>query len=221
MTAFPTTPLPAPAAAPTPPATLLGRVTSRVYVPKGVLPMLIFALIGGALPLLSFYVDFEESDLVKGLTIATAAVVPALVVLANTCQAWSNIILFFHTGIEVKVIDVALTYAMGTDVDPTGSILAYVGATIIIVHLLPFYLLDNSWFLMLLAYAGVVVNSALCVFIASDLLLLVAFSCLVFLITVLNVIASGCNCPSLLGQIRLAFSSGKWITCVPYASVVS
>lgn len=212
------TPLPAPANAPAP--GLVERAQSMVFVAKGFLPMLVYMLLAGTVPLLFFYTTIDTTtDMQRAFIIGMSALGSLLIVAANVCNSWFNITLAFHTAIEVKVVDAALALAMADGTSTAGVTWAWVAAAVIVLHLIPFFVLDHSRLLALLAFVGVPVNVAAALYLLVDHLLLIGLSANVFLLMVLQTLASDCNCPSLLGQFRIALGSGKWLTCERYVPV--
>ena len=199
----------------------------RVGTFKGFLLTFAYAALALLVPLLWYYIDFDTTDNVtRGVTIGLSAVATGLVVYADDCIVWYNMALFFHTGLEVYLIDVAFDYAHEAGRTDAEMGLALAGAITLIVHLVPFYLLDSKWLLTLLASAGVVVNTAVFVFLdttrkaSADLvdttLLLYVGSSVALLISTLLVVGHNCMKPSMLTLLRYALMEGSCITCAPY-----
>jgi hypothetical protein len=156
--------------------------------------------------------DFTD-DTVQGLLIGGSALAGLVVVLANDCCCWYNMMLFFHIGIETKVIDSAFSYYGRDSTDATGQALSLTAAIVIILHLVPFLLSDRIMFLSLLAYVGVVVNVATVVFVNTDLLFIVFSSSLVLLSTTM-LIGGICEIrTSLLSLIMDSINKKMCITC--------
>ena len=109
----------------------------------------------------------------RGVTIGAAALAATIMLIANCCCCWYNMRLFFHTALEVKVIDTAITFARAPTTSDADMVWAIVGAAIVIVHLV----FPSSWstasLLTTLAYAGVIVNAAILVHLDPSRLLLV------------------------------------------------
>ena len=99
---------------------------------------------------------------------------------------------------------------------PTGLALAYSAAVVIILHLLPFFLIDHDGLLTLLAFAGVVVNASALAFVDPTMVLLAAFSATVLLACVLLIACIDCVRTSMLSQLKQACTQGTWLLCVPY-----
>lgn len=189
----------------------------RMSVFKGFLPLFVYSGLAVALSTTVLFGDIDFSDNVsRGLTIGAAAGSATAVILANNCATWYNLVLFFHIGIESKVIETAFTYAMADGTSTEGMALAYTAGAVIIVHLLPFLLIDHTGLLILLAYAGVVVNASLLVFVDTTYLMLVVLSSLALLVMTLLILASKCHKPSMLNQFRCAMRDKTWLTCEPY-----
>lgn len=181
---------------------------------KGFLPLLLFSCMAAAVPATALYINLDFSDaLTCGLIAGASGVLATGVVLANHCATWYNMVLFFHTAVEVRVLDVVITYALAEDTGMTAVALAWTGASIVIVHLLPFFVLDMPRLLILLAWAGVIVNTSLVVYIDATLLVLTLSSALAFLLVTLFTFGSECAQPSLASQLRDAINGGKLISC--------
>lgn len=203
-----------PITAPTAPA----RKPMSMSVPGGFLPVLTYASFALVLPVLWFYASYDvTSDAFKGVTIGLASAAALLVVIANDCCCWYNMVLFFHIGLEVKVLDVTITFARAASTSDTDMGLAIAATTVVVVHLLPFLLSDRFMLLALLAFAGVVVNACtLALLVEPVLLLLVGASSLVLLAATL-IVAGVCGIKtSLLGHLRDAVAKGEFIACKTY-----
>ena len=131
----------------------------RMSVVKGFIPLLLMSVTFVSVPIIFYYgdLDFTETNVRAGV-ITAAALLGFIVTIANDCCSWFNIMLFFHIGMEVKVVDNLLDFA-----DTAGGkdeTLAMAAACVIIVHLIPFLLIDNTAFLSILAFIGIVTNTA-------------------------------------------------------------
>ena len=124
---------------------------------------------------INLYGDYDYTTRIRAATIGLSAFAGAAVVYANSACAWFNI-MPFHTAIEVRVVDVALTFAYDASAS-NDMAFAIAGAVTVIVHLIPFFLLDRAH-LLAFAYAGVIVNTALVVYLDSSLLLITTASAL-------------------------------------------
>ena len=160
-------------------------------VPRGLVPTLTYSLFALAIPILCLFTtpDYTKNE-VLGVTIGVSALAGIVVILANDCCCWYNMMLFFHIGVEAKVVDIALSYVdaeQGSGDTDHNPALAITAAVILIVHLIPFLFTDRIAPLILLAYVGVVVNTATVVYISPDYLLLVAASSLALLSTTMIV----------------------------------
>lgn len=193
-------------------ATALPSMACKCPIPRGFLPTLVYSSLAAIVPLLWFYMTYDYTDtMVQGGVIALAAVAGLVVVLANDCCCWYNMALFFHAGVEVKVIDTALAFSYSaTGADKTWSMVA---AITIIVHLVPFLVTDRTLLLSFLAYAGVVVNACTLVYLDSSLLLLVGASSLSLLSSTM-VIGGICEIrTSMLSLLQDAIKNRMFITC--------
>ena len=166
---------------PTAVATTPVAKVSPLSVPKGFLPLFFYAAAFLLAPVLYDYVDYTWTDSMTRVGLITVSAVYALfVVFANDCAAWFNMVLFFHIGLEVKVLEVLMDFARVSTTTDGDEILAWTGFAVIIIHLIPFLLVDNTMVLTLFAFAGVMVNAAVLVYLtdaSTDLrLLLTGFS---------------------------------------------
>lgn len=93
----------------------------------------------------------------RAMTLVFAVVGAGMVVLAPI-QALQQALLGFHVGVEAYVVERALRYAGDAGHKDHDRALAAVGAAVVIAHLIPFFLVDRRTLLMVLAFAGVVVN---------------------------------------------------------------
>ena len=186
-------------------------------VPKGLIPTILYSLFFISFPLLSHFtsIDFGDTE-VRVAVIASSFVASVIILLANDCVAWFNMALFFHLGIEITVIDTLVDYIDAPTTNDTGTALAWVAVAVIAIHLLPFFTMDHSSLLTLLASAGVVVNTSALVFVEPSMLLLTAFSAAVLLACVLLIACIECVRTSLLSQLRQACTEGTWIVCSNY-----
>jgi hypothetical protein len=205
--------LPAPANAPSAPVGL----QCGLAVPRGLLPVLLYSGFAFALPFLSLYGDIDyASDGNKAGAIAVAAVAALAVGYANCCRCWFNMMLFFHLALEVRVVDLALSFAYADGTSATDASLAVVAAVVVIAHLVPFLLVDRVLPLSVLAGAGVVVNAAAVVYLDASLLLLVGASSVALLALTL-VVGGVCEVrTSLLTLLLDAVRSGDCIKCGRY-----
>lgn len=184
-------------------------------VPRGFVPTLTYSLYALAIPILWFFVDPPDytDNAIIGVTIGVSALTAFVVTLANDCCCWYNMMLFFHIGIESKVVDTALAYATAGTTSDHATALAITGVSVIILHLVPFLLLDSTMIMSLLAFAGVVVNTAVVVYTDSSLLLLVLASSSALLASTM-IIGGVCEIrTSMLSLIKDAVSRRMCLTC--------
>jgi len=183
-------------------------------VPRGLVPTLAYSLFAFLAPFLFLYMNYDfTTDAAKGVTIGLSAIAALVMVLANDCCCWYNMMLAFHTALEIKVIDTTLTFAYASGTSDGGMALAIVGAIIVIVHLIPFYVSDRLMLLGVLAFAGVIVNATILVCLDSSMLLLVGASSLA-LLAITMIISGVCEIrTSLLSLIRESVIAKKCITC--------
>ena len=184
-------------------------------MPQGFLMTLLYFAGALAVPLLFFYADVDYADArTPPLVIALSAIYALIVVFSGSVSSLYNIQLGFYTGIEVKVVDLALTFAQATG-DQAHMVLAIVGASVVVIHLLPFFLIDHAGLLTTLATAGVVVNTAIVSYLDPAMILFVFGAAATFLITTLCVVSFGCHSPSLLRALRTAIAENKCLACEP------
>lgn len=182
------------------------------YMPRGLLPILLYGAFAAAVPTLYLYADPDYTkDEVKIASIVASGVAALILITANCCCCWYNIMLFFHTALEVWVIDQTVTFANAATTSDRDMALAIAAAIVIGVHLLPFFLIDNVMLLGLLAMAGMVVNTAVLVYIPGQTAnLLLVFGSASALLAMTMVIGGVCQTrTSLLGMIR----ERKFLTC--------
>ena len=157
-------------------------------------------------------IDYSD-DMVRGVVIGLSVIAALALVYANDCCAWYNMLLFFHIGIEAKVVDVVFTEAFKDDTTDLAAGLYIFGACVVIVHLIPFLLTDHLMFLSLLAAAGVVANATLLVFASPDLLLLASLSATT-LLAMTMLIRGVCEIRiSLFSLFMDAMKKGKYVEC--------
>ena len=199
----------------TQPSTLRSALACRLPVPRGLIPTAVYSLFALAIPLLWFFMespDYTDNG-VRGTIIGGSALAGLIVILANDCCCWYNMMLFFHIGIEAKVVDAALKYSELDTTDSTGQALAITTAIVIIVHLVPFLLTDRIMLLSFLAYVGVVVNVATVVYVDTSLILIVLSSTLALLSTTM-IIGGICEIrTSMLSLIMDSINKKMCLTC--------
>ena len=196
-----------------------GKTKTKFAVLKGFLPLVLYSMFACAAPLLTLYGDditisYTEH---KFFTIGLATVGALVFVLANDCIVWFNMTYFFHIGIEVKVLDLAIRYAMADGTATEGVVLAWVAIGTILLHLIPPLVLDHPLLLTLVAFAGVPVNASLLAFVETgDLMLLAIYSSIVFLGAVLLIACAECGATSMLSNMKKACRTGNWLVCSYY-----
>ena len=193
---------------------LFAPALRRTGVPRGLIPTVLYSAVTLVVPLLFLYMSYDfTTTTMRVATISTAAVGGLVVVLANDCCCWYNMMLAFHTALEVKVVETALVFAYAADTSDTDMALALTGAIVVVVHLLPFYLSDALMLLSLLAYVGVVVNASILVYLDPEYLLVVGASSLA-LLAVTMIVAGICEIKtSLLSLVRDSIVAKRCITC--------
>ena len=177
--------------------------------PRGFLPLALYQAASVVFPLLLFYVTFDFADnVVRGVFIGASALYALFALTTMDCCIVYNMLLGFHTGVEVKVIETALDYAMAAATPDYGVALGYAGAVVVIAHLVPFFVWDGPKVVALAAAAGVVVNTALVVFLDDSLFMLVFLSAFAFLLSTRLV---GDEASSMLTALHSALTKGTWM----------
>ena len=207
-----------PTTSPSPPAQ---KKAMHCYVPKGFLPLSFFATIFLIAPILFDYVDYTWTDAAtRGGHRNLSRVRPVY----TACQRHSRVvqhgIVLSHRSRGKGIGD---SHGL-CKLDTTGDgdkILAWSGFVIIIVHLLPFLLIDHTKILTLLAFAGVIVNASALVYLTDpsiDLrLMLVGFSSAALLGTTLCISGMCDVSTSMLTALRKAMTDGTWLKCSSYS----
>ena len=189
----------------------------NMSVPKGLIPVTIYSLFFLTFPLISHYVTYDfTDDMIRAGVIVASFLAATIILTANDCVAWFNMALFFHLGIEITVLDTLITFAQAATTSDTGTALAWTAWAVIIIHLLPFFLIDHAGLLILLSYAGLIVNASALVFVQPSMLLLTSFSSAVLLACVLLIACIDCVRTSMLSQVRQAATEGTWLVCSKY-----
>lgn len=197
------------------PASITKVVSSAMPMFKGFLPLLLLSAAVGALPLVVLYVDDIDymSNVTRGLFTGAAALVSLSTLVVDCCTLY-NMVLMLYTALDVFVVDATLQYAMDASTPDYAMGLAYAGAVVVIVHLVPFFTTDSSFVLTLFAVAGVPVNAAIAMFVIGKtqflLLLLASFA---FLAMVRVVVATDKYKPSMLTKLRESLESGDCLSC--------
>lgn len=163
-------------------------------MPSTFLPLLLYSALALATPLVYTYVEYDLTDTVtRGVVIGASAVIALALLASRTAPALFNIALFFHVGIETHVIDTTLTFAYADDTEQAHMVLAVVSAVVIAAHLIPFLVSDNFFVLTFFAYVGIVVNTAIAIFLLPSELLMISSSATALLAAVLLVAKLECK----------------------------
>ena len=214
-------------------------VTCAMPVLKGFLPMLFYSCLTGFVAIAYNYMTFEDMPMVSVIAAGVAALA---LVLANDPATWYNMALFFYIGLEVRVLDFILAF-IGTQDDPALSpnvttpgipnagdvrdrTLAWVAFVVIIVHLVPFLVVNRRGLLAILAFAGAAVNTAVCGYLKlpapatgafhEEFTLLMLSSSLGLLALTLFTIRMKCEDCSILTHLGRTIREGGWIYFAPY-----
>ena len=198
---------------------------ARVFVtkPRGLIPVLAYSALAFILPFLYLPVsgmDYNYSeDATRYTTIALVALTSFSVVYANCCCAWYNMVLFFHLAVEIYVIDITLRWARDNEstIEDWQYSLCFVAASIIGVHLVPFFVMDRVRILTILAFAGTIVNAATLVVIHPEFLLTGVSSSFGLLLVTMLLVGACDYGTSLLGLILKAYKEGSVIKMEPWS----
>lgn len=178
---------------------------------RGFLATLLLSSLALAIPLIWTYGEIDYSDdTSRGLTIGVSGVAATLLGMTRSSITMFNVVLFFHIGIEVGVLDTAITFANQDGVSDVDMGLAITAAIIIILHLIPFLLSDNFMALAILGSAGLVINTATTVFLDAASTLLASTSAAVLLIMIYM---TSCSQTSMLTSLQNALVAGDCIVC--------
>lgn len=188
-------------------------------VPKGFLPLLFYSLFFLSLPIEFYYMNLDFVDLMTRTGFfLTAFATATFLLVANDPVVVFNMVLFFHIGVEAKVLDDVTEFALNSPAEDYEVVLAWLTFGIIIVHLLPFLLLDNPMLLIVLAYVGILVNTAALSYLAMETgyVFAVGLSATTLLGVTLLIASNSHVKTSMLTQLRNALSSGSWLLCMPF-----
>jgi hypothetical protein len=183
-------------------------------VPRGLVPTLAYSIFAFVVPFLFLTMDYDFStDVARGVTIGISIIAALVMVMANDCCCWYNMILAFHLALEIRVVERTFIFSYADTTSESDMALAITGAVVLIVHLVPFFLTDRLMLLGTFAFAGVIANATVLVFIDPTMLLLVCASAL-SLLAITMIISGVCEIKtSLLSLIRESVNAKKCITC--------
>ena len=186
-------------------------------VPQGFLMTALFFVGGLGLPLMFYYGEADyTTEWTPPFVISLSAIYAFLLLFfSSNMPMFYNTVLGLYTGIEIKVIDTALTYATADGTPDADMVWSAIGGGVVILHLLPFYLVDSGIVVTTLAAVGLVVNTAILVYLDTGLILQAFTSGSAFLLTALCVVALHCEKPSLLSVLRDALMHGNCLMCKP------
>lgn len=186
-------------------------------VPQGFLMTLLFLAASIGVPLVNFYggVDYTNEMVPPFLTALSTLSAVLLFALASTLPTFYNIVLGLYTGIEIRVIDAAFTYANATYTTQAGMVWSLIGGCVVILHLIPFYVTEKGMIVTSLAAVGIGVNTAITTYIEPALAFQAYSTGVAFLLTSLSVIGISCETCSLLSLLREAMKNGSFLTCKP------
>jgi len=176
-----------------------GHMCKHWTVPKGFVPLFVYSCAFLAAPLLfdtgvtcfanapwtnqtnpvamHDYVTYDYSNAwTQAIVIVVSALYAHILIVANDCRTWFNLCLFFHIGVEVKVVDVLVTYAREPGISTAYQLVAISSIGFIVSHLFLFLVSDMRHLLAFLAFFGMVVNTATLVFLDPSRLLFVGSS---------------------------------------------
>lgn len=187
----------------------------NMMIVKGFFPLMLFSFYFALLPVLAHNIEIDYTDTLSRIVVLSCIFLAGFfVVAANCCVCWFNIALFFHIGIEVGVLQVLWTYAQ--EQEGFAMVLSWITYATIIVHLIPFLVVDRGMPLTVLAFVGLLVNAATILFVHPADLVLVSASAAGLLGASLVFPGIDCIHTSMLSNLRAAMKSGVWIKCSPY-----
>ena len=193
-------------------------VRCRCMTASGFLPLMTYSALSAALPLVHVHApgwDFGDTA-VRLLHVFLAAVLATLLVLANSPVVLYNMLLFFHIGVETTVVASAIAYASIPEKATRSVVLAWFATGCVILHLLPFLLVDAWKVLVPCASLGVVLNAMLTIYVIPEWFLLLVASSSALLTYVLAVVVAQGRHPSLFTAFRMAWRGSGWIRFRPY-----
>jgi hypothetical protein len=216
--------LPAPATQSTPVA------PCAIPVLRGFIPLMFYAAFSITVPLLAYYStvgadlvtaaasddDASRAEGARALWISISVIAASFIVLSNHCATWYNMVLFFHIGLEVKVLHEVINYALTDSLATTNVALSWTGAAIVMIHLIPFLLVDSKYLLATLAWAGVGVNVALTEYIFPSNTLTILLSSTSLLVATLATLGADCYQPSIVSQFQTAMAENSFIRVERY-----
>jgi hypothetical protein len=199
-------------------------------VPKGFAPTLLFSAFFLSLPIVYFYECQERtfeigsgeldtcfnSDWDKALTVVLSFLAALCITIANDCVAWFNMMLFFHIGVEVYVLDKLYAFADDPARTDVGMVFAWVGFGTVIVHLIPFLIADHAKLLIFLAFVGMWVNTWIAVFMDTGFILITGLSSGMLLLATLLIACIDCVKTSMLSQLRACMMGTAPLSCADY-----
>jgi hypothetical protein len=186
-------------------------------VPQGLLMTLLFFAGALALPIMFFYIEPDYGTTwVEPFIIGMSALYAVfLLFLSSNMSIFYNTVLGLYTGVEVRVLHRTFDFAVASTTSNAHMAWAISGGAIVILHLLPFYLVDSGVVVTTLAAVGLVVNTALCVYLDPTLTLQAFSSGTAFLLTAMCIIGLNCAKCSLLTLLRDAMKYGGFLTLQP------
>lgn len=190
--------------------------SSTFKVPKGFLATFLYSTFFLVFPILNEYVTYDyDTTIVRVGVIGASVLASIMLIVANDCVAWFNMVLFFYIGVEVTVLDVLMDFAQADNRDQDEKVLAWISFGLIIGHLVPFLVLDYEKTLTFLAFCGIIINSSTLVFVDPTKLLIASSASSALLLSTLLIACIECVQTSVLSQLKVAMRAG-FLKCLPY-----
>ena len=203
-------------------------------VPQGFLVTFMLFSLAVTIPIADYYFDINyDSDYEKILVICASGLASfLLLIFGANMQTFYNVLLGLYIGVEIKVLDVTIDYAMDDDstyynatadevvtfMKPDKDIvMSYVAAVAVLLHLIPLVTSTRGWLVVSMAVLGVPINTAICVFLDHTLLLQTFTTGISFLVIALCVIGTHGICASLLNEFACALKGSGFLVMRPLA----
>lgn len=181
--------------------------TFSLQHPKGILPLLVQSLFSLAFPLLFFYRPPDLPPLaVRGIFVGLSAGMAFGIVLANDNRTWFNIVFFFHLGVVLRVVDIAIRHAYDTTTSDMSMVSSLTAAVVLTLHALPFLISNHVALRTGLGMVGIVAGAATTLVLDPSLMLVLFASSVGVL--VLHLVTRD-RPTAVLGEIKTSLRSGQ------------
>jgi hypothetical protein len=151
---------------------------------------------------------------VRILTVSLSVAGAIALVIVNDVDVWYNVLLAFHIGVVITLLDPVLTEAYADSTSDADMAWWLAGTIVSISHLVPFALTNRLGVLTLLAIAGIGVHVALAVWLANTSKMLIVGSTSGALLAIVLLIVGKLEAtPALWGLFLKSVNEGTCITC--------